>query len=351
MHDFIFDAHLDLAWNALQWNRDITQSAYTIRAQEAQLPGRAQGTTALPEMRAGRVLMCFGTLMGRCTGVPREHVDFRSAAQTYGTARGHLAYYQALAHMGQIRLIDDLAALNAHVDRLMQSGEPAEIGVIISMESADAILEPAQLADWYQQGVRVIGPAHQGMGRYAGGTGVEDGFTDIGLRLLDEMARLNVVLDLTHLTDRGFWQALDRFSGSVIASHNNCRALVPHQRQLDDRQIKAIAARGGVIGVALDVWMLQPGWIKKHSSNAGIGLARVVDHIDHICQLTGNAAHVGIGSDLDGGFGRDQSPDDLDTIADLARLAGLLADRGYTEDQINCILNQNWLRVLRETWQ
>jgi membrane dipeptidase len=164
------------------------------------------------------------------------------------------------------------------------------------------------------------------------------------------MAEIGVILDLTHLSDKGFWQALELYPGVVIASHNNCRTLVPHQRQFSDEQIRAIAERGGVLGAALDVWMLQPGFIKGVSSNAGITLSTVVDHIDHICQLTGSSCHVGIGSDLDGGFGREQSPCDLDTIADLQKLVNLLAGRGYSSDDITAIMFGNWVNLLRRVW-
>ncbi len=349
----VVDAHLDLSWNALQWNRDLRQSVYTIRAAEAgmQGKGRALNTVALPEMRSGRLALCFATLLARVTATPVPYIDYRSSAQAYGVARGQLAYYRALAAQGQLYIIEDRAALDHHLD-LWQSwedspeGDAPASGCVISMESADAILEPAELEAWYRLGVRLIGPAHYGTGRYAGGTSVDDGFSDIGMALLDEMARLGIVLDLTHLSDRAFWQALERFSGAVIASHNNCRALVPHQRQFDDRQIKAIIERDGVLGMAMDVWMLEPGWIKGTSSNDGITLSHVVDHIDHICQLAGNALHVGIGSDLDGGFGREQSPADLDTIADLQHLIPLLETRGYAAADIEAIMHGNWLRLL-----
>ncbi|GIK27811.1 MAG: dipeptidase [Chloroflexi bacterium] len=356
--EWIVDAHLDLAWNALQWGRDLTQSVPTIRAQEAGTPGkgRAQNTVALPEMRQGAVALCFATLMGRSTGVFNPIVDFRSPTQTYGIARGHLAYYHALAYSGEAVILTDRVGLEAHITAVEQAlagtgAGPSRIGMVIAMESADAILDPAQLGDWVAAGVRIIGPAHQGMGRYAGGTGVEAGLTPAGFDLLDQMARHHVILDVTHLSDRAFWQALDRFDGTVIASHNNCRALVAHQRQLDDAQIKALAARGAVIGAALDVWMLEFGFVKGQSSNRGIGLARVAEHIDHVCQTAGSTRHAAIGSDLDGGFGREQAPDDLDTIADLQRLSPLLQARGYSDSDIEAIMHGNWLRILREAWR
>ncbi|MBK8023118.1 MAG: membrane dipeptidase [Chloroflexi bacterium] len=360
MQRLLVDAHLDLAWNALQWNRDITQSVYTLRTQEAGQTGkgRAQNTVALPEMRQGGVGLCFATLMGRSTGIPVHHVDFHSPEQAYAIARGHLAYYRALEQRGQVRLITDLPTLERHVDSwataLAQPGADIPslpIGMVISMESADAILEPSQVQDWWQTGVRLIGPAHFGPGRYAGGTGVEHGLTERGFALLDEMQRHGIILDVTHLTDKGFWQALERFDGHVIASHTNSRRLVPHQRQFDDRQIQAVIARNGVIGVALDCWMLEPGWVKGVSVNRNVSLAAVADHIDAICQIAGDAHHVGIGSDLDGGYGREQSPHDLDTIADLRRLDSLLADRGYAASDIEAVFSGNWLRKLKEAWQ
>jgi membrane dipeptidase len=218
------------------------------------------------------------------------------------------------------------------------------------MEGADPILSPDQLSEWQQAGLRVLGITHYGTGRYAGGTGTELGLTEIGGELLDEMQRLGIVLDLTHCSDQAFWQALDRYSGPVLASHNNCRALVAHQRQFSDEQMRAIIERHGVVGAAMDAWMLQPGWMIGQSSNTAVSLAQVADHIDHVCQLSGNARHAAIGSDLDGGFGREQSPHDLDTIADLQKLVDILRRRGYTEGDVCGIMYANWLRLLQRVW-
>ncbi len=354
----LIDAHLDLSWNALQWNRDLTCSVYTIRAQEADVPGkgRALNTVALPDMQRGRIALCFATVLARSTGRPAPYIDYRSPAQAYGVAQGQLAYYRGLEHGGQVRLISDRIALDRHMNEWQtwdsnDTTQPAPpLGIVISMESADPVLIPDQLGDWWQAGLRLIGPGHYGLGRYVGGTSVEDGFNAAGLALLSQMQALGFVLDLTHLPDRAFWQALDHFGGHVIASHNNCRALVPHQRQFDDDQIRAIAARGGVIGVALDTWMLQPGWIKDVTTNEQVTLATLADHIDHICQISGSSDHVGIGSDLDGGFGREQSPADLDTIADLQKLVSILSNRGYSEPDIAAIMHGNWLNLLRRAW-
>jgi membrane dipeptidase len=347
----IIDAHLDLGWNALQWNRNLLDPVAAIRQAEAGVPGpgRGMGTVSLPALAEGRVALCFATLLARSTGRPVPHLDYPSPAQAYAAAQGQLAYYRALEAQGMARIITSRAGLDRHLADWAVPVPELPSGMVISMEGADPILKPDDLPFWWAAGVRAIGPAHYGPGRYAGGTGTETGFTDLGFALLAEMAPLGIILDLTHLSDAAFWQALDRFPGPVIASHNNCRALVPHQRQFSDDQLRAIFMRGGVIGTALDAWMLTPGWTIGAASNPAVTLGQVVDHIDHICKLAGNARHAAIGSDLDGGFGREQSPHDLDTIADLQSLAGLLAARGYTSADIDAIFHGNWLRVLENS--
>ncbi len=368
----IVDAHLDLAWNALQWGRDLRRSVATLRRQEAGQagPGRGQNTVALPELRQGRVALCFATLLARSTGTPTAHLDYASPAQAYGAAHGQLAYYRALEQQGHARLITNCVELDTHMaawqrweaglqafvgapsrrDPSGQETSPPPLGLIISFESADPILEPVQLETWWQAGVRLIGPAHYGPGRYAGGTGTGLGLTRPGIHLLREMQRLGFILDVTHLTDPAFWETLDHFHGPLLASHSNCRALTPHARQFGDDQLRAIFARGGVVGAALDHWMLVPGWAKGAAENPPAGLAQVVDHIDHVCQLAGSSQHAAIGSDLDGGFGREQSPHDLDTIADLQAIPSLLAARGYTDDDIAGIMHGNWLRLIKSNW-
>ncbi len=356
----IIDAHLDLAWNALQWNRNLLHSVYTIRTQESNQSGagRGQGTVALPEMRAGRVALCFATLLARSTGRVIQNLDYSSPLQAYAVAQGQLAYYHALHEAGHVRIITHLSELEEHIHAWTQwekestplRAQPAP-GLVISMESADPIQTPDQLPAWKEAGVRIIGPAHYGPGRYAGGTSTELGLTSAGIALLQKMEGLHILLDLTHLSDQAFWEALDRFGGPVLASHNNCRALAPHQRQFDDKQIRALIEREGVIGAAFDNWMVRSGWVRGARVNPSVTLANVVDHIDHICQLAGNSQHAAIGSDLDGGFGREQSPSDLDTIADLQRVPEILSKRGYTDTDIAAIMHGNWLRLLRRAWK
>jgi membrane dipeptidase len=354
---WILDAHLDLAANALQGSRDLRESAQVLRVREAAEagPGRGASTVALPELREGRVAICFATLLARSSGTPRAGVDFASAEQANAIAWGQLAYYRALERGGHARVLCDRAALDAHVaaTEASRGADAPPLGVVVAMEGADPILSPDDVGEWVAAGLRTVGLAHYGPGRYAGGTGTGSGLTDLGRALLPVLAAAGVALDLTHLSDAAFWQAIEAFEGPVHVSHANCRALVPHGRQLSDDQIRAVVVRGGVIGVALDAWMLVPGWVKGVTlrdgvrQRDGVSLAHVVDHIDHVCQVAGGPAHVGIGSDLDGGFGTEQAPRDLDTIADLAVLAPLLAGRGYAAEDVTAIMHGNWVRWAR----
>src|SRR5262249_47892800 len=143
--------------------------------------------------------------------------------------------------------------------------------------------------------------------------------------------------------EESFWQALERFGGPVIASHSNCRALVPTDRHLSDQMIRAIAERDGVIGTVLANQFLVSGWTPAAGP---VTLEAVVRHIDRICQLTGSARHSALGSDFDGGFGVESTPDAFDSIADLSKLAGALAQRDYSPADIEGILGGNWLRFL-----
>lgn len=346
----IIDSHLDLGWNAVQWDRDLTRPVAEIRAAERDLTGKGRGvgTVALPELRKGGFALVFATLLARHTGTPVPCLDFRSHGTAYATAQSQRAYYRFLEQQGLVRIIRDRASLEQHMTNwLAPQPKPAPLGFLIAMESADPIQSPGHLQEWWDMGVRCIGPAHYGPGLYAAGTSVEGGLTKRGRELVIEMDRLGMVLDLTHCADEAFWEAAKLYKGPVIASHNNCRALVPGQRQFSDNQLRLIIERDGVVGAAFDNWMLFPGYVKEQTPNTCARIADVVTHIDHVCQLAGNANHAAIGSDLDGGFGREQSPHDLDTIADVQKVATLLRQRGYAEADIEKIMFGNHLRFLR----
>jgi membrane dipeptidase len=166
------------------------------------------------------------------------------------------------------------------------------------------------------------------------------------------MDKLGLILDATHLNDESFFQAIEIFTGPVWASHSNCRALVPHERQFTDEQLKLLIGRGAVIGAALDAWMMVPGWTRFQTTpqEAGVKLSHMLDHMDHVCQLAGDSLHAAIGTDLDGGFGKEQCPLDLETIADLQRLPAMLAARGYSPQDVENICHGNWVRFLLEAW-
>ena len=218
---------------------------------------------------------------------------------------------------------------------------------MLCIEGADCLLEPHEVFAWQAAGLRILSLAHYGTSRYAHGTNTEGGLFPPARALLGYMERLGVVLDLTHTSDGSFWEALDAFGGRVIATHNNCRALVARQRQFTDDMIRAIADRDGVIGVALDDWMLCVDFEIAHPHPELVTLATVVDHVEHICAVTGSARHVAIGTDLDGGYGTEQTPSDLNTIADLQKFPALLRARGFAESDVMAFMHGNWLRLLQ----
>jgi membrane dipeptidase len=353
----IFDGHLDLSMNALDWNRDITLPVAEIRAREAgksDKKDRGNGMVSLVEMRRGRIGLCVATLIARYTAPDNSLSGWHSPEIAWAQTQGQLAWYRAMEEARQMVAIVDRASLDRHV-ALWTNDPPvsAPIGYILSLEGADSILTPRHLERAHAQGLRAVGPAHYGPGRYAPGTHANGGLGPRGRELLAEMHRLNIILDATHLCDESFWEALEHYHGPVWASHQNCRKLVPGDRQFNDEQIKELIARGAVFGASLDAWMMVPDWEKGKTrpEQAGATLERAIDHMDHICQLAGNARHVGIGSDLDGGFGREQAPADMDTIADLTKLPALLARRGYKPDDIAGVMHGNFLRFLREVWR
>lgn len=349
----ILDAHLDLAMNAMEWNRDYTRPIAEIRAREHGMtdkPDRANGTVCFPEMRRGGVGLCVATLIARYVKPSNPRPGWHSPAQAWAQTQGQLAWYRAMEDMGELTPIATADSLNAHLSRLnAPDADGLPIGYVLSLEGADSLVSLGHLERLHLAGLRALGPAHYGPGTYAQGTEAEGPLPALGRELLREMERLGIILDATHLNDECFWQALDAFHGPVWASHSNCRALVPDPRQFSDEQLCALIERGAVIGAVLDAWMLVPGWKKKVTKpdEAGLSLEQVANHIDYVCQLAGNALHSGIGSDLDGAFGREQCPADLDTIADLARLREILAARGYRADEIDGIMNGNFVRFLQ----
>lgn len=343
----IIDAHLDLAYNALYKQRDYRCSAYATRCKEDSRSDVC--TVGLPELIRGRVGIVFATLFVEpysrklAPGLPA----YRSEHEAHRLAMAQLDFYRRWADVDpHVRLITNQAELRAHVDAWMHPvpGERHRVGMVVLMEGADPILEPKELERWYERGVRIVGPAWDTT-RYAGGTWSGGRLTRLGRALLDVMAEFNVILDVSHLSHESLYEALDAFEGQhVIASHSNPYRYVPTSRHLPDKAIARIAERGGVIGVVLYNRFLKKEWSgKKHD----VTLDDVVRMIDHICQVTGSADHVGIGSDYDGGFGAEAIPRELDTVRDHIRIAEALLERGFEPQHVAQIMYGNWLRVLR----
>lgn len=357
---FILDAHLDLSMNALEWNRDLTRPLREIRDREAGMtdrPDRGRGTVCLPELRRGNIGLVVATQIARYSKPTHPLPGWYSPRQAWAMTQGQLAWYRAMEEAGEMVQIKDAAGLEKHLKLWMGENDstatPKPIGYILSLEGADSIVTLGHLERSYEQGLRAVGPAHYGPGTYAFGTDSVGTIGAKGRELLKEMDRLGLILDATHLCDQSFREALDCFGGSVWASHSNCRVLTPHNRQFTDEQIKELIGRGAVIGAPLDAWMMIPNWVRGQTTPeaTGLKLDTMVAHIDHICQLAGNANHSGIGTDLDGGFGREQSPMDLDSIADLQRLPELFRARGYSATDIEGIMHGNLLRFLRSAWR
>lgn len=353
----IFDGHLDLAMNAVFNARHQTEPVVEVRRREA---GVRQGLTpavSLPDMRRGGVGLCAASIIVRVR--PQAPIDYpdltyRSAELAYALAQAQLAYYRLLERQGEIAILTTGRQLDDHLARWSlpviepAAGQPP-VGLILMMEGADPIVEPAQLDEWISQGLRCLSLVHTGYGPYAAGCPEvehDTGLTDLGRCLLECMADKPLALDLTHASPRTMEEALDRFAGRVCATHSNCRALADSVRQFTDSQLRAIVERDGVIGAVCCNGMIRrtPEGTPPREQ---VGFEQLAQHIDHVCQLAGDAAHAAIGSDLDGGFGVEQTPREIDTIADLGRLGGFLSDRGYGDADIDAIFCGNWLRFWR----
>jgi membrane dipeptidase len=354
MAHIIVDAHQDLAWNMRDLDRDFRLSAYAKRKTElgtstAQQDGLCM--TGLPEALLGRVAVIFATIFANpqrsAYNLPSRHM-YSTPAEAHQIGMSQLDYYHELADSHP-----NIALIGAQSDleRVLATWQPDvpfeqhQIGLVVLMEGADPIREPKAFEEWYARGVRIVGLAWS-QTRYSGGTAAPGGLTKLGRELLEVMASFRAVLDVSHMAEQAFFEALDAYDGQIIASHSNPRRFRDSDRHLSDQMIRRLVERSGVIGVVpYNAFMWQPE--QKPARKADAPLSRVAEMIDHICQIAGSARHVGIGTDFDGGFGAEDTPDGLDTVADLLSLAPLLATRGYSETDIAAILSGNFLGVLR----
>jgi membrane dipeptidase len=340
----IVDAHLDLAENATLFGHDLRLGLAAARAE------RPQATVSLPGLRRGGIAVVFATVTPGFL-VADVGTDFEPRAALYETpqeaearALAQVSLYEEWAAAGLVRLIRSLADLDHHLELWQADRTP---GLVLLMESADPIVEVADLDDWWQRGVRLIGLTY-GDTRYGAGVGSgsevvrRGGLTSAGVALLERMGEYGIAWDISHLAEDGVWQGLELGVGRVCASHANARQLTPSDRHLSDEVIRALAARDGVVGLVLYNKFLDPRW--RHDRSIAVTLAdQARRHAQHLAEV-GGWRYVGIGSDLDGGFGRDQTPTEIDSVADLVRVGGVVPPEVRA-----AVLGGNWLRFLRTT--
>ncbi|MDR0748158.1 MAG: dipeptidase [Tannerellaceae bacterium] len=349
----IADIHLDLSMNALEWNRDLREPLTEINRREAGMtdkPDRGNATVSFEELRKGNIGLVVATQIGRYAAPDNPLPGWHSPHQAWAQTQGQLAWYKAMEEEGYMAMIRTKEELTRHIV-LWNNREPGgekPIGYLLSIEGADSFITIDHVERAYRYGLRAIGPAHYGPGRYANGTDSNGRLNGQGQALLRKMDELRMILDVTHLNDDAFWHALEIYKGPVWASHNNCRVFVNHNRQFSNDMIKALIERNAVTGVALDAWMMTPGWVRGVSTpqSMNCNLEIMVNNIDHICQLAGNSRYAAIGSDLDGAFGAEQCPCDLTTIADIQKVDALLRKRGYTDEDVERIFSGNVINFM-----
>jgi membrane dipeptidase len=357
----IIDSHQDLAWNMLTYGRDYTRSAYETRRLEAStdIPERnGDCLVGWPEYQRGQVATVFATLFAsparkKEPGDTVFYADYQRAHRLY---REQIDIYRRLtdSHPDKFRLVASVSELDSviqHWSKSVPEGEGHPVGIIYLMEGADGIRSPDELEEWYELGLRIIGLAWVGT-RYCGGTSEPGPLTDEGRKLISAMMDYNFILDLSHMDEAAAYESLDRYQGPVMATHSNCAALMrgsDSNRHLPDAVIRGLIQREGVIGLLPLNTFLKPGWLRKSGSRREeVPLDTFIAHIDHICQIAGDASHAALGSDFDGGFGVQSIPPEMDSIADLQMIAAKLIERGYSESDAANVLGENWLRFLRK---
>jgi len=343
----LVDAHLDMAMNVLA-GRDLTIPAHEIRAREG---GRSGCMTTLPELERGGVAIAFGTLY---VGTNEFDADGNGVYRTPpgDSARKQLDVYRSWEDAGRIRIVRTRSDL---ADHLAAWETDRKLGIVVLIEGGDSISSPDELPWWFDAGVRLIGPAWS-QTRYCGGTRRPGGLTPMGRDLIVAMRELGVILDMSHIAEASFWDAIETGPGRVVASHSNARAIVPGNlvitgdRQLTDDMIRAIGDHDGVIGLVLFNGFLTSEWeamlissvLTRTATSNFVTLEHVRAHAEHTAKLIG-WDKVGIGSDFDGGLGADETPVEIDTSADLARIGDVVPHEARAG-----VLGENWLRVLSE---
>ena len=349
---FILDAHQNIAFNAQQLGRDYARWAWQLRESEGD-QNLSPAMTSLPDNLMAGVGIVYGSIIVLPESFPlRESwhkLTYRAAGDAKLLATWQMDYYRRLADdHDQITLIltrGDLEAVIASwQEGLPLSGRMG--GIVALMEGAEPIAEPRQFEDWLELGVRIVAPACQPT-RYCAAAGFDGALTTLGYELLDVLSDHGILLDVSHMSERACQQAIERYPGGIIASHANPRYFFDSPRGLSDQTISALAERDGVIGIMVYNRYLRRDW-HPSDPNRRVCLDHWVDAVDYICQLTGSAAHAGLGSDIDGGYAYTSFPQEVDTSADLWQLRDSLCSRGFTQDDVEAILSGNHLRKLKE---
>jgi membrane dipeptidase len=347
---FIVDAHQDLAWNMLTFNRDYSRAVLeTRRSEQGTQIVEFNGDTLLgwPQYQEGQVVLIFCSLFA--SPLRRKMGDWDT--ECYADLNQARSAYLRQLH-AYLELVDkypdkfqlvfsrrDLSQVIDHWKDVAQVTHP--VGLLVSMEGAEAIGDLGELEEWWHKGVRILGPAWAG-NRFCGGTGEPDPLTAEGFALLEAMAEYGYILDLSHMDEKAALQALDVYPGTVVATHANALAMLSgsqSNRHLSDRVIRGIIERNGMIGIVPFNNFLKVDWSRREE----VTLMTVFHQIDHICQIAGDAKHVGLGTDFDGGFGVQSTPVEIDTIVDLHKIAPILIQGGYPEASITAIFGNNWL--------
>ena len=362
----IIDGDYPMAGGAIRSQRDLTipiQEARNASPNFPATPGRPDSwiMSTIPEMRKANVAAAVVKVLACILRESDPHGDVRTDELSYATAQGQLAYYKILEQKGYARILDTQQSFSQHMKTWSETKlkDALPVGFILGMEGADPILWPKQVHEWYQLGLRVISLSHYGVSRYSHGTGTgtEGGLEGDAIGLLKEMDSLGIILDVSHTSDESVRQELDNFSGPVISTHQNCRAVTPGERQIPDELLKQIIDRGAVIGHSMDTWMIYKGgvdWANIPPRRDVFGVEEVTledycDHIDHVSQIAGNTLHSAIGGDTDGQGGSDGAPYEIDTVSDYQKVADILDKRGYNQEDIENVMYKNWQRFF-EKW-
>jgi membrane dipeptidase len=358
----IFDGDYPMASLAMELRRDVTLPLEELRKRDDDYANIAMAS--IPEMRRAGMAVAILKVVSDMQREGGKIRGYNAPYRTYAIGKGQIAYYHALEAQGELRILRTRDDLRSHIAQweAADSGEAERtrlpVGAILGLEGADSVIAPGQLQEWWDDGIRVVSLGHYGVSPYAHGTGTgtDGGLLERGPALLREMDRLGMLLDVTHTSDASVRAALAVFMGPLLATHSNVRALCPGERQLPDDLVKAVIDRDGVIGASMDTWMLwKPGfhdwgtdkWPNNRKSfpRAEVTLEDLVNHMEYVCRMAGDALHAGIGGDTDGQGGRECAPAEIDTIADYHLVADILRRRGYHEGDVENIMWRNWVRL------